>query len=68
MRGGDTDLELYTMDADGTNQMLLNADSVQDVSPWWSPDGTLILYNPFGTGNDEITGLRTRPTCPGGRG
>ena len=54
MRGGHTDLELYTMDADGTNQMLLNADSVQDVSPWWSPDGTLILYSPFGTGNDEI--------------
>ncbi len=46
---GDPDhyIDLWIMDADGSNQRLLLDHSDYDTSPQWSPDGRFILFRSF---------------------
>jgi Tol biopolymer transport system component len=37
--------EIYTMNADGSNQQNITNNSAYDNHPYWSPDGTQIVYN-----------------------
>ena len=37
--------EIYTMEADGSNQTRLTNNPGNDVSPKWSPDGTRIVFH-----------------------
>ncbi len=46
-RGPDMELDLWIMEADGTNQRLLLDHSDADTSPQWSPDGRFILFRSF---------------------
>jgi len=40
----DGNAEIYTMKPDGSDQRPLTENNVDDVSPSWSPDGTLIVF------------------------
>jgi Tol biopolymer transport system component len=41
----DGDYEVFTMNADGSTQVQLTHDDVPAIHPYWSPDGTRIIYN-----------------------
>jgi TolB protein len=71
----DTELHLYVINADGTNQRRvttapLSGLSALDLSFSWSPDGTQLVY-PAGDKLYAVrldgTGLRTVATAPSGR-
>jgi dipeptidyl aminopeptidase/acylaminoacyl peptidase len=40
----DGDLEIYSMEPDGSDQRNLTNDSTADTDPEWSPDGTRIAF------------------------
>jgi Tol biopolymer transport system component len=40
-------LDIYTMDPDGTHQTQLTSESVNDIEPNWRPDGQKIVYSQF---------------------
>jgi Tol biopolymer transport system component len=42
---GHSALEIFTMNADGSNQVRLTNNNFQDSLPSWSPDGTKIAFN-----------------------
>lgn len=46
-RRPDLDIDLWIMNADGSNQRLLLDHSEADTSPQWSPDGRFILFRSF---------------------
>jgi Tol biopolymer transport system component len=46
--------EIYTMNADGSNPIRLTNNSVPDLSPVWSPDGTKIAFASRRDGNTDI--------------
>lgn len=49
------DLEIYTMNADGSAQVDISNDpDNSDSSPSWSPDGTKVVFSTDRDGNDEI--------------
>jgi len=50
----DGQADIYTMNADGTEQTRLTVNPASDIEPVWSPDGTRILFRTFGVGTDEI--------------
>ena len=43
----DGDLEIYTMNVDGTDVRRLTTTPGYDGGPWWSPDGTKIVYRAY---------------------
>ena len=53
---GDTTKEIWIMNADGSNPVQITKDSVYDVDPAFSPDGTRIAFESTqaGGGNREI--------------
>jgi TolB protein len=47
-------VEIYSMNADGSNQTRLTNNPAYDVSPEWSPDGSRIAFVNLDNNNDEI--------------
>ena len=47
----DGNLEIYVMDADGSNQTRLTDNSADNYVPSWSPDGSKIVFNSIGSGS-----------------
>ena len=50
----DGKLEIYVMDADGSNVQRLTHNDKTDSRPAWSPDGQRIVFNSSRDGNLEI--------------
>ena len=50
----DGNLEIYSMNADGTNQTRLTSNSALDFKPTWSPDRSKIAFTSSRTGNGDI--------------
>ncbi|MBI3244280.1 MAG: serine/threonine-protein kinase [Chloroflexi bacterium] len=46
--------EIYSMNADGSEQTRLTSNDFNDVEPGWSPDGSKIAYISFRDGNAEV--------------
>ncbi len=56
--------EIYVMDADGTNQTNLTNDPALDLFPWWSRDGSQIVFSSGRTGNYEIWVMNADGSSP----
>ena len=46
--------DIYVMNADGTNPVLLTNQEVSNGNPVWSPDSTKIAFDSSRDGNSEI--------------
>jgi Tol biopolymer transport system component len=46
--------DVYSMDADGTDESRLTTDPATDAYPAWSPDGRRLAFVSFRTGNGDI--------------
>ncbi len=50
----DGNLEIYSMNPDGTSQVNLTNDSAEDTDPVWSPDGTRIAFVKASEGHRNV--------------
>ena len=50
--------QIYVMDADGSNQVNISNNAVEDLDPAWSADGTWIAFRSERDGNSEIYKMR----------
>jgi Tol biopolymer transport system component len=46
--------QIYTMNADGTNQTNISNNAADETFPAWSPDGTKIAFQSFREGDNDI--------------
>ena len=46
-RGVEPSVEVYTINPDGTGEMVLTENAVRDGDPGWSPDGAFITFESF---------------------
>ncbi|MET0623676.1 MAG: Ig-like domain-containing protein [Pyrinomonadaceae bacterium] len=60
----DGDEEIFTMNADGSEQKQLTANAARDNWPRWSPDGTKIAFASTRDGNHEIYVMNADGTNP----
>ena len=60
--GRDGNLEIYTMNPDGSGLARLTDHPANDWAPRWSPDKTRIVFYSNRTGNDEIYVMRADGT------
>jgi dipeptidyl aminopeptidase/acylaminoacyl peptidase len=58
------DLEVYSMDADGTGQTDLTNNPDSDSTPTWSPNGRTIAFSTDRDVNDEIYVMNSEGTNP----
>ena len=42
--------EIYVMNGDGSNQVSISNNESEDSEPWWSPDGSRLIFQSFRTG------------------
>lgn len=56
--------EIYSMNADATNQTRLTTNSATDEFPDWSPDGTKIAFSTNRNGNFEIYAMNADGSAP----
>ncbi len=56
--------EIYSLNADGTNQTRLTNNSANDTSPRWSPDGSKIVFTSDRDGNREIYSMMADGSNP----
>ena len=56
------DLEVWVMNADGTNQVNLTANAAMDGWPAWSPTGSQIVFSSDRTGTFDIHVMRADGT------
>jgi WD40 repeat protein len=61
---GASSREIFTMDADGSNQVQRTFDGTEDNAPTFSPDGTRILFQSNRTGDYELWVMNTDGTNP----
>lgn len=50
----DGDLDIYTVNTDGTNMLALTSNDDQDFFPSWSPDGNTIVFSSDRGGSVEL--------------
>ena len=55
----DGDLEVFVMDADGSDELPLTSDPAPDRQPAWSPDATRIAFTSERDGADDIWAMDT---------
>ncbi|MDA0206483.1 MAG: hypothetical protein O2795_14195, partial [Acidobacteria bacterium] len=60
----DGDLEIYSMNADGSGLMNLSNNPLLDRLPQWSPDGTKIVFTSARDGNGEIYVMNADGSSP----
>jgi Tol biopolymer transport system component len=60
----DGDEEIFTMNADGSEQKQLTANAASDSYPRWSPDGSKIAFSSTRDGNSEIYVMNADGTNP----
>jgi Tol biopolymer transport system component len=54
----DGDLDIYTMNVDGSDVRRLTTTPGYDGGPWWSPDGTKIAYRAWHPVDSALTSYR----------
>ena len=54
MGGADQFYEVYTMAADGSDQVRVTTDSFFDLQPAWSPDGSMLVYSSYHPGSPTL--------------
>jgi Tol biopolymer transport system component len=62
--GRDGNLEIYTMNADGSNSLRLTNNSFTDYFPTWSPNRQKIVFSSNRDGNLEIYTMNADGTSP----
>ena len=58
------DLNISTINANGSVEIVLTDDPADDASPAWSPDGTKIAFHSWRDGNPEIYVMNSDGTVP----
>jgi dipeptidyl aminopeptidase/acylaminoacyl peptidase len=60
----DGNLEIYSMNADGTNPTNLTNNTAADIRPAFSPDGSKLAFQSHRDGNPEIYSMNADGTSP----